>query len=491
MSEVALCIVIAEPVAVAVALLVLSRQMAHSAGWWAAAASLIAVAFAFALWPGPNQGQVPVLTLAWHPTARIVLGLRCDWITHPFLITTTVITALSIIYALGLHHAGHHAPAFYALLLLFGASMSGTTLADNMTLFYTFWELMLITSALLILVWGDASPGSPPRRAVAMKYFLVTHAGSILVLLALIAVYNQAGVDGFSALRNGVKIPEKMISTITLLFLVGFGVKMAVFPLHVWLPDAHTIAPMPVTIMLAAAMLSMGVYGILRFPLSLFEGAQLTSFVVPMMIAGVASEVYGAFMALVEKHVKRVIAYSSVSQMGYILFGLGTLTQRGLTGATLHVIYHAMVKALLFMVTGIVVHATGKRLIHELGGLRQDLPTTTLCAVIGVLAIAGTPPLGIFSSEWMIFSGGAETGALALTAAAIVGTLLTVAYALRFLVHLFFSDVPADVQVRSLSSAVLLPMVCLTVLTIVMGAWPAPLIRWVSHGTSLLLGGLR
>ena len=140
MSEVALCIVIAEPVAVAVALLVLSRQMAHSAGWWAAAASLIAVVFAFSLWPGPNQGQVPALTLAWHPTARIVLGLRCDWITHPFLITTTVITALSIIYALGLHHAGHHAPAFYALLLLFGASMSGTTLADNMTLFYTFWD---------------------------------------------------------------------------------------------------------------------------------------------------------------------------------------------------------------------------------------------------------------------------------------------------------------------------------------------------------------
>jgi NADH-quinone oxidoreductase subunit M len=127
---------------------------------------------------------------------------------------------------------------------------------------------------------------------------------------------------------------------------------MAIFPLHLWLPDAHTVAPMPVTIMLAAAMLSMGTYGILRFPKTIFPPEQVAYFSVPMMVVGIVSEIYGALMALAEDDVKRIIAYSSVSQMGYVLFGLGTMTHNGLIGATLHVVYHAIVKALLFMVIG-------------------------------------------------------------------------------------------------------------------------------------------
>jgi formate hydrogenlyase subunit 3/multisubunit Na+/H+ antiporter MnhD subunit len=313
------------PVVVAAVLMIFKERLQHVAGWCAAGAALSTVVATFVLLACLNRGQDPTLAINWIPAENITLGLHCDWITFPFLLTETVITLLAIVYAWGYHHTDERTPVFYGLLLLFGVGMSGTTLADDMVLFYTFWELMLIASAVLILAWGDTSADGPPPRVVVLKYFLVTHLGSLLVLVALLTIYNAVGTDSFSALRQGLQLSAEIIPIVTCFFLVGFGVKMAVFPLHIWLPDAHTVAPMPVTIMLAAAMLSMGTYGILRFPFSLFTRDQLMGFALPMMIIGVVSEIYGALMALAERDIKRVIAYSSVSQMGYILFGLGTL----------------------------------------------------------------------------------------------------------------------------------------------------------------------
>ena len=494
MSNIAMLAILVIPVVMAAVLMIFKERLQHLAGWCAAGASLSTVVATFVLLVCLNRGQDPVLAINWIPAENIALALHCDWITFPFLLTETIITLLAIVYAWGYHHTDERTPIFYALLLLFGVGMSGTTLADDMVLFYTFWELMLIASAVLILVWGDVSADGPPPRIVVLKYFLVTHLGSLLVLVALLTIYNAVGTDSFSALRQGLQLPAEIIPIVTCFFLVGFGVKMAVFPLHIWLPDAHTVAPMPVTIMLAAAMLSMGTYGILRFPFSLFTRDQLMGFALPMMIVGVISEIYGALMALAERDIKRVIAYSSVSQMGYILFGLGTLTHDGVAGATLHVIYHGIVKALLFMVTGIIVYSTGRRKLDDLGGLRHRLPVTTVCAAIGILAIAGTPPLCIFDSEWMIFSGGFGTGYLALAAVAIVGSLLTVAYGLWFFGRLFFGDTPDGLETRELPRALplamLAPTVFLTVLTVVEGILPAPVFNWVEHEVALLLGGL-
>ncbi|GAF96658.1 unnamed protein product, partial [marine sediment metagenome] len=148
-------------------------------------------------------------------------------------------------------------------------------------------------SCALIAIWGEGER----RGAVALKYFIFTHLGSLMVLVGLIVLYEATGSDSFSALRAGVTLAPGLVTTVTMFFIVGFCVKMAIFPLHLWLPDAHAVAPMPVTIMLAAAMLSMGTYGILRFPLSIFSPAQMAPFAVPMMVAGIVSELYGALMA--------------------------------------------------------------------------------------------------------------------------------------------------------------------------------------------------
>jgi NADH-quinone oxidoreductase subunit M len=310
-----------------------------------------------------------------------------------------------------------------------------------------------------------------------------------MVLVGLLMLYDTTGSGSFSALRAGVTLAPGLVVTVTTFFIVGFCVKMAIFPLHLWLPDAHAVAPMPVTIMLAAAMLSMGTYGILRFPLSIFSPAQMAPFAVPMMIAGIVSEIYGALMALAEQDIKRIIAYSSVSQMGYILFGLGTLTYDGIAGATLHVIFHAIVKALLFMGVGLVVRATGRRRITELGGLGSAMPLVALCIGTGALAIAGMPPLCIFDSEWMIFAGGFHTAHISLSILTLFGSLLTVAYALWFVGRIFFGTRPEGLTIDRLPWAMVAPTVLLAALSLIEGIFPAPLFDWVDQSLNLILGG--
>ena len=477
--------ILGAPIAAALLLFLLHERGVRVAGWIAGLAAALSLAGVFLLLPALRRGDVPALSYQWIPAANIRMSLHLDWLTFPFLVTEAVVTLLAVVYTWGYHRPDDRTPAFYALLMLFGVGMSGTTLADDMFLFYIFWELMLVASCALIVIWGEGER----RGAVALKYFIFTHLGSLMVLVGLLMLYDATGSGSFSALRAGVTLAPGLVVTVTTFFVVGFCVKMAIFPLHLWLPDAHAVAPMPVTIMLAAAMLSMGTYGILRFPLSIFSPAQMAPFAVPMMIAGIVSEIYGALMALAERDIKRIIAYSSVSQMGYILFGLGTLTYDGIAGATLHVIFHAIVKALLFMGVGLVVHATGRRRITELGGLGSAMPLVALCTGTGALAIAGMPPLCIFDSEWMIFAGGFHTAHIGLSILTLFGSLLTVAYALWFLGRIFFGTRPEGLTIDRLPWAMVAPTVLLAALSLIEGVFPAPVFDWVDQALNLILGG--
>ena len=477
--------ILGAPLLAALLLPLLRGRGVHKAGWIAGLAAAFSLVGTFALLPALQRGDVPSLGSAWIPAAHIRLALHLDWLTFPFLVTEAGVTLLAVVYSWGYHRVDERTPAFYSLLLLFAVGMSGTTLADDMFLFYIFWELMLVASCVLIAVWGEGER----RGAVALKYFIFTHLGSLMVLVGLMVLYNETGSDSFSALRVGVALAPTLMTTVTAFFIVGFCVKMAIFPLHLWLPDAHAVAPMPVTIMLAAAMLSMGTYGILRFPLSIFSPDQMAKFAVPMMVAGIISELYGALMALAERDIKRIIAYSSVSQMGYILFGLGTLTYDGVAGATLHVIYHAIVKALLFMCVGLVVRATGRRRITDLGGLGRGMLLVGLCTGVGALAIAVTPPFCIFTSEWMIFAGGFHTAHIGLSILTLFGSLLTVAYALWFVGRIFFGSRPEGLTVDRLPWAMVVPTVLLAALALIEGLFPAPVFNWVTQELTLILGG--
>lgn len=466
-------------------LLILRKPLHRSAKWISLFASLSSLILFLAAIINLKIGGGAPLNFDYIPMMGIQFSLKIDWLAFPFLLTEEFVTIAAIIYAMDYVKIDEKSHAFYALLLVFSAGMSGTTLANDIFLFYFFWELMLIASSLLVLNWGE----SPRKGEVTLKYFIITHLGSLLVLVAFIMIYTQTGVDDFSAIKTGLQANADQIPLIGSLFLLGFGIKMAVVPFHIWLPDTHSEAPMPVTIMLAAAMLSMGTYGILRFPMSSLSMQQFAMFSLPMMIVGVISEIYGGIMALVENDIKRIIAYSSVSQMGYILFGLGTLTYSGVVGATLHVIYHAIVKALLFCCVGWIIKAAGQRDIQSIGGLHKKEPLLTTCMIIGGLSISGTPALAIFNSEWMIFSSGFQTGYTGLAILEILGSIMTAAYVLRFIGKIFFTSPNKAPDTKKVPFSIKFATVSLTILTVIAGVFPKPLFNYVVNELPLILGG--
>jgi NADH-quinone oxidoreductase subunit M len=512
-----LLVIIGVPLASALVLVLLRGRGVQVAGWIAGLAAAISLAAVLALLPALRREDALALGIQWIPTANVQLSIRLDWLSFPFLLTVTVVTLLAVVYAWGYHHPDERTPSpdgstgsplrlaegpspdgstgsplrlaegpiFYALLLLFAVGMMGSTLADGMFLFYVFWELMLLASCAMVAVWGSGER----RGEVALKYFIFTHVGSLMVLVGLLVLYDAIGSDSLAVLRAGLTLDPGLTTFVVLMFIIGFCVKMAIFPLHLWLPDTHAVAPMPVTVMLAAAMLSMGTYGILRFPFSIFSLEQMAPFASWMMIAGIVSEIYGAFMVMAERDVKRIVAYSSVSQMGYILFGLGTLDHDGISGAILHVVFHAIIKALLFMDVGLVMRATGRRDIKALGGLGRAMPVAATCAGVGALALAGTPAFCIFDSEWMIFSGGFHTTGLILPILALFGSLLTVVYALWIVGSIFFGERPDDLTVKPLPWAMIAPTVLLAVLALVAGLFPASFFDWSDRALGLILGG--
>jgi NADH-quinone oxidoreductase subunit M len=473
--------------AASIFLFVLGGRMKRRAPWIALAASLVSMGLFIAYLPILESGANTPLDLNYLPGMGIRLSLDIDWLSFPFLLTEEFVTIFAVIYALGYIPSDRRVHLFYASLLLFSAGMSGTTLANDVFLFYFFWELMLIASAFLIVHWGTGQK----RNAVALKYFIITHLGSLFVLIAFVMLYSRTGLDHFSSLTTAFQMDAASIPLIGSLFLIGFGIKMAVVPFHIWLPDTHSEAPMPVTIMLAAAMLSMGTYGILRFPMGFLTLDQFALFSLPMMVVGVVSEIYGAVMALVENDIKRIIAYSSVSQMGYILFGLGTLTYSGIMGATLHVIYHAVVKALLFCCVGWIMLAFSRRDINTLTGLGKRTPLLTASAVVGALAMTGVPALAIFNSEWLIFSSGFQTPYTGLAILEILASILTAAYLLRFIGRIFFMPENGNhVELGNVPLSVKIATISLVILTLIAGLFPSPLFDRVANEIPLILGGV-
>jgi NADH-quinone oxidoreductase subunit M len=470
----------------AIILVTLGKRFHNQARWVALAVSLGSLALFIAYLPALQAGANTPFELDYMPALGIKLSLNIDWLSFPFLLTEEFVTIFAIIYSLGYIKTDQRTHLVDGLLLFFSAGMSGTTLANDIFLFYFFWELMLITSAFLIVNWGE----SEKRNATALKYFIITHLGSLFVLVALIIVYSQSGIDQFSRLWEAFQVNPDNLRLVGSLFLIGFGVKMAVVPFHIWLPDTHAEAPMPVTIMLAAAMLSMGTYGILRFPMSFLTLEQFAVFSFPLMLFGVISEMYGAIMALVERDIKRIIAYSSISQMGYILFGLGTLTVYGVVGSTLHVVYHAIVKALLFCCAGWIIKETGRRDINDIRRIGSGRPLLTVCTMIGALSMAGVPALALFNSEWMIFSSGFQTPYTALAVIEVLGSILTAVYILRFVGLLFFASGKETPAKEIAPASVKVATGLLAILTVIAGFFPAPLFSYVINEVPLILGGI-
>lgn len=422
----------------------------------------------------------------WIWQLGVSFSLRLDALALPFALNTILVSLFALLYAWDYMRHAEHRHVSYALLLAFLGSMLGTLLAADLLVFFVFWEGMLVSSTLLLGAWGE---GEGLGR-VTLTYFIFTQGGSLLILIGLARLVGLTGSSDMATVAAAVPgLARGDLTAIAVLLLVGFGVKMAIFPLHTWLPDAHSVAPMPVTVMLAAAMLSMGAYGILRLPMMALGNAAVREFQVPLMGLALASEVFGALMCLASSDVKRLIAYSSVSQMGYILFALATLTERGVSGAVLHVLTHGLVKAALFMGVGLVMASTRRRRLEELGGLLRPMPAAMLGLAAGALAIAGTPPFGVFHSDWLIFTGGLASGQMVAAYLQLFAPVLTAAYALWFVLRLALGEAPTPLTLDAVPWTMRAAFYGALVSLAAVGLWPEPFYRMATGAASLLALG--
>jgi len=416
-------------------------------------------------------------------------GLKLDGIAFPITFAVVVLGFLSVVYAVGYTDHSENKGTFFANQLFFLMGMQWVTLATNLVEFFIAWELMLVPSYFLILFWGLPET----RKRTAMKFWLYTQSGAVCILVGFGILYSLTGSFDLALLQTGLNgldlssiWPGLGISVGTLLKIVfillaaGFLVKMAVFPIHWWLPPVHAEAPTPISVLLSGAMIETGAYALVRFgSITLWDAAYYLSIFVAAL--GVITMFYGGFMALAQVDIKRLLAYSSVSQMGYILFSLGLYSPMGFEGGMFHLINHAFSKGLLFMTAGAVIHQTGLRDITKMGGLSNKMPITAFAAAIGMMSIAGSPPLSGFASEWMMFLGGFQRAFwpvsnitfLIISILAVSSSILSAGYMLRFFWKVFLGPHPDELEdVKESSNSMTIPMIILGILIVIFGIFP-------------------
>lgn len=366
---------------------------------------------------------------------------------------------------------------YYTLYLVFAMGMLGTVLATNLFEFYVFFELMLVPSFLLIAFFGYGN-----RKRTSIMFFFWAHVGAVVMLLGLMAMgFLSGGFDYDTVKANVSQIPSAWIAVIVAALIIGFGVKLAAFLVHVWLPDSYTDAPTPITVLISSAMTGIGAYGLIRIWIELLSGpGNYTDYSIYINIWGLATMIYGGAMALMQKDIKRVLAYSSISSMGYLLFGIGSESVLGISGAIFMFVTHALGKGILFMMAGSIILQTGTRNMDKLGGLGGKMPYTAVFAMIGGLTIIGVPITSGFMSEWVLFNGALQNAVVDWSslkaisfALAITATILTSAYILWMYKRIFYGVVPETLKnVRDSSMYILVTMGILASLTLVLGLYP-------------------
>jgi NADH-quinone oxidoreductase subunit M len=371
---------------------------------------------------------------------------------------------------------------YFTLYLLYSAGMLGTVLSTNLIELYFFFEFMLIPSYFLIAEFGYGA-----RGRISLMYLLWTHIGALLMLLGFLTIGTITSTFVFYPINPAspslLSGATALIPWIVFAIVVGLFVKLAAPPLHVWLPYAHAEAPTPISALLSPAMIGIAGYIVIRIMTLLLPNAYQD---VGMGIAvwGLITMYYGGLMALAQDDIKRLFAYSSISQMGYIIFGIGTATSIGVSGSVFQFVSHGTSKAVLFMIAGlIIVRAGGLRSIKQMGGLSTKLPICAVCATIAFLGLLGFPETNGFQSEWLIFAGGLQRGALGGSTAqiwlvisilAVLSTALTSTYALWTMKRVFFGKLPENLsKVTERSGYMLAPIIFLAALTILLGVFPS------------------
>ncbi|MDJ0508416.1 MAG: NADH-quinone oxidoreductase subunit M [Crocosphaera sp.] len=421
---------------------------------------------------------------AWIPGIGLSYHLGVDGLSFPLLFINSLLTLIAI-YATS--QTIERSRFYYALILILNGGVSGAFLAQDVLLFFLFYELEIIPLYFLIAIWGGAK-----RGYAAMKFLLYTAISGFLVLASFLGLVWLSGASTFE--YEPLRSHTLPLSTQLLLLaplLIGLAIKIPIFPFHTWLPDAHVEASTPVSVLLAGVLLKLGTYGLLRFGVGLFLDAWI--YIAPWLATLAAiSALYGASCAIVQKDMKKVVAYSSIAHMAYILLAAAATTRLSITAATFQMVSHGLISAMLFLLVGIVYQKTGSRDVDFLRGLlnpQRGLPITGSLMILGVMASAGIPGMVGFIAEFLVFRGSFPIFPVQ-TLLCLVGSGLTAVYFLLMVNRVFFGRLTPELsQIPKVLWSERLPAFILAVLIVVLGIQPRWMVRWSEPQVGLLLTG--
>jgi NAD(P)H-quinone oxidoreductase subunit 4 len=444
---------------------------------------LLNILLGFQFDPANPNLQLPI-DLPWLSAIGLHYSLGLDGLSFPLLFLNSLLTVIAL-YASG---KDIQRPRFYyGLLLLLNAGVSGAFLARDLLLFFLFYELEIVPLYFLIAIWGGAR-----RGYAAMKFLLYTALSGFLVLISFLGLIWLTGADSFAydpSLSNTLPLQSQLLLLIPL--LVGLAIKIPIFPFHTWLPDAHVEASTPISVLLAGVLLKLGTYGLLRFGVGLFLDAWVA--IAPWIATLAAvSALYGASCAIAQKDMKKVVAYSSISHMAYILLAASATTRLSITAAILQMISHGLISALLFLLVGVVYKKTGSRDVDYLRGLlnpERGLPITGTIMILAAMASAGIPGMVGFIAEFLVFRGSFPLFPIQ-TLFCLIASGLTAVYFLLMINRVFFGRLTPELsRIPRSTWPERFPEIVLALLIIVLGLQPSWMVRWSEPQAAVLLTG--
>jgi len=477
-----------------VILFFVNKKNAGAIRWVATATAVVDFLVSLYLWPNFDRAATGVKmwqfreTYSWIPSLGVKYDFAIDGISLLLILLTTFMGIIAVVSSYTA--IKFREKEYYVLLLLLQTGMIGTFCAMDFFLFYVFWEIMLVPMYFIIGIWGGSR-----KLYAAIKFFLYTLSGSVLMLLSILALFffNDGGISflnikglgnpaTFSVLQFhdiGHLIPPTLQFWIFLGFFFGFAIKVPMFPFHTWLPDAHVEAPTAGSIILAAVLLKMGTYGFVRFALPILPDAT-RQLLVPIVVLALIGIVYGALVSLVQKDMKKLVAYSSVSHLGFVMLGLFALNPMGIRGSVIQMINHGISTGALFLLVGIIYERRHTRLIADYGGLAKQMPMYAALFLIAALSSMGLPALNGFIGEFTILLGAANSdafGTMAYAVIAALGIVLGAAYLLWLYQRVFWGplDNPENQHVPDVNRRELGMMVALIAVMIWIGVYPRPI----------------